>query len=163
MATARVPDREHEPDRFRMLRPMAKSKTRATDHLASVPLFSACSKKELEKIARAGSLVEMSDGKVLTTQDETSREAFVVTEGSVIVRRNNRKVAELGPGAVIGELGLLDRGPRTATVVANGPVEVLVLGPREFSALLDNVPTISRKLMRALASQVRELDTKSYG
>ena len=130
---------------------MAKTKS-ATDHLAEVPLFSACSKKELAKIARAGDQMRFDDGKVLTTQDEISREAFVVMEGKVSVRRNNRKIAELGPGSVVGELGLLDRGPRTATVVADGPIEVLVLGPREFAALLDEVPTISHKLMKALAA-----------
>lgn len=139
------------------------AKTSASDHLAEVPLFSACSKKELAKIAKASDQVTLEDGRVLTKQDETSREAFVVMDGKVVVRRNNRKVAELGPGSVVGELGLLDRGPRTATVVAEGPVEVLVLGPREFSALLDEVPTISHKLMKALAARVRELDTKSYG
>lgn len=139
------------------------AKTSATDHLAEVPLFSACSKKELAKIAKASDQVTLEDGRVLTKQDETSREAFVIMDGKVVVRRNNRKVAELGPGSVVGELGLLDRGPRTATVVAEGPVEVLVLGPREFSALLDEVPTISHKLMKALAARVRELDTKSYG
>lgn len=139
------------------------AKTSATDHLAEVPLFSACSKKELAKIAKASDQVTLEDGRVLTKQDETSREAFVIMDGKVVVRRNNRKVAELGPGSVVGELGLLDRGPRTATVVADGPVEVLVLGPREFSALLDEVPTISHKLMKALAARVRELDTKSYG
>ncbi len=139
------------------------AKTSATDHLAEVPLFSACSKKELAKIARAGDQMRFDDGKVLTTQDEISREAFVIMEGKVSVRRNNRKIAELGAGSVVGELGLLDRGPRTATVVADGPIEVLVLGPREFAALLDEVPTISHKLMKALAARVRELDTKNYG
>ncbi len=138
-------------------------KTSATDHLAEVPLFTACSKKELAKIAKATDRVSLPDGHVLTTQDETSREAFVLTEGTVAVKRNNRKIAELGPGAFIGELGLLDRGPRTATVVAQGDVEVLVLGPREFAGLLDEVPSISHKLLTALASRIRELDKKSYG
>jgi CRP/FNR family cyclic AMP-dependent transcriptional regulator len=135
----------------------------ATDHLASVPLFSACSQKELTKIARAGVPVRFSDGKVLMTQDESAREAFVVLEGKVKVSINGRKVAELGPGSMLGELGLLDRGPRTATVVADGPIEVLVLGPREFSGLLSEVPTISSKLLKALASKVRELDAKNFG
>lgn len=145
-----------------MLPAMARS-TSVTDHLAQVPLFSACSKKELARIAKATDEIDLPDGRNLTTQDETSREAFIIVEGKAIVRRNNRKVAELGPGAMIGQLGLLDRGPRTATVVADGPVKVLVLGPREFSALLDDVPTITHKLLKSLASMVRELDTKTFG
>lgn len=139
------------------------ARTNVTDHLANVPLFSACSKKELERIAKATDTASLPDGHVLTKQDDTSREAFVIVDGKAVVRRNDRKVAELGPGAMIGQLGLLDRGPRTATVVADGPVEVLVIGPREFSALLDEVPTISHKLMRSLAGMVRELDAQAYG
>lgn len=138
-------------------------KTSVTDHLAAVPLFNACSKKELGRIAKATTELSFADGDVLMKQDGSAREAFILTEGTVVVRRNNRKVAELGPGAFLGELGLLDRGPRTATVVAQGPVEALVLGPREFAGLLDDVPSISHKLLRALAARIRELDTKAFG
>ena len=80
-----------------------------------------------------------------------------------MVKRNNRKIAELGPGSILGEMGLLDKGPRTATVVAQGPVSALVLGPREFAGLLDEVPSISHKLLKAMAARIRELDTKAYG
>ncbi len=139
------------------------ARTNASAHLAKVPLFAACTKKELTHIAKLTDVVSLPDGHELTTQDETSREAFVITEGKAIVRRNKRKVAELGPGAVIGELGLLDRGPRTATVVADGPVEALVIGPREFSALLDDVPSINHKLLKSLAGMVRELDKAAFG
>ncbi len=138
-------------------------KTSVSDHLAAVPLFTACSKKELQRIAKAATEMSFPDGEVLMEQDQSSREAFILTEGTVTVKRNGRKVAELGPGAFLGEMGLLDRGPRTATVVAKGPVEALVLGPREFTALLDDVPSISHKLLKALAERVRELDTKVYG
>ncbi len=139
------------------------ARSNVTDHLAQVPLFSACSKKELALIARATDEIALKDGHVLTTQDETSREAFVIVSGTAAVKRNGRKVAELGPGSMIGELGLLDRGPRTATVEAQGPVDVLVIGPREFAAILDDVPSISHKLLKSLASMVRDLDKKAYG
>ena len=144
-----------------MLRGMARPNV--TEHLSRIPLFAACSKKELATIARATDEVSLPDGHVLTTQDESSREAFVIVEGKVVVKRNNRKVAELGPGSMIGEYGLLDRGPRTATAVADGPVDVLVIAPREFSALLDDVPSITHKLLQSLAAKVRELDAKTYG
>jgi CRP/FNR family transcriptional regulator, cyclic AMP receptor protein len=139
------------------------SKTSVTDHLASVPLFTACSKKELGVIAKAGTEMSFPDGTELMKQDQSAREAFVVTAGNVVVKRNGRKVAELGPGSILGELGLLDRGPRTATVVTQGPVEALVLGPREFAGLLDEVPSISHKLMKAMAARIRELDAKAFG
>jgi CRP/FNR family cyclic AMP-dependent transcriptional regulator len=140
---------------------MARKKV--TDHLSTVPLFSACSNKELQLIAKASDELTIADGRNLVTQDESSREAFVIIDGKAVVKRNNRKVADLGPGAIIGELGLLDRGPRTATVVADGPVDVLVIGPREFAALLDDVPSITHKLLKSLAARVRDLDAKTYG
>lgn len=138
-------------------------KTSVTDHLASVPLFNACSKKELAVIAKAGTEISFPDGTELMKQDQSAREAFVLTEGTVVVKRNGRKVAELGPGAILGELGLLDKGPRTATVTTQGPVEALVLGAREFAGLLDEVPSISHKLLKAMAARIRELDTKAFG
>lgn len=139
------------------------AKKTAVDHLSNVPLFSTCSKKELAEIARSSDQLSVGDGYVLTTQDESSREAFVMLSGKAVVKRNGRKVAELGPGDSVGELGLLDRGVRTATVVTEGPAEILVVGPREFSALLQDVPSLSKKLLQHLAATVRELDTKSYG
>lgn len=114
-------------------------------------------------IAKATDEVHLEDGAVLTTQDNRSSEAFVVVSGTVEAKRNGRKIADLGPGAMIGELGLLDRGPRTATVTAKGPVDVLVIGPREFAGLLDDVPSLNHKLLRSLAGMVRDLDTKAYG
>lgn len=131
--------------------------------LADVPLFSACSKKELQFVARATTDVSFADGETIVSQDETAREAFVIVGGTAIVRRNNRKVAELGAGSTIGELGLLDRGPRTATVVAKGPVDALVLTPQEFSGVLAEVPSISTKLLKSMAAMIRDLDSKAYG
>ena len=87
------------------------------DHLASVPLFSACSKRELQKIAKASDEVTVPAGKVLVEQGDTGREASSSSTGNAAVKRGNRKVATLGPGDCVGELALLDHGPRTATVV----------------------------------------------
>jgi CRP-like cAMP-binding protein len=133
------------------------------DHLAKVPLFSACSRKELQTIARASDEVTVPSEKVLVEQGTSGRECFVIVEGTASVKRNGRRVATLGPGNYFGELSLLDKGPRTATVTAESPLTVLVLGPREFSSVLDSVPGLSHKFLSTLAGRVRELDTKAYG
>jgi CRP/FNR family transcriptional regulator, cyclic AMP receptor protein len=133
------------------------------DHLATVPLFSACSKKELQAVARSSDEISLGPGRVLCEQDTVGREAFVILEGTAEVRRNGRKVATLGPGACLGEMALLDHGPRTATVTATTDMKVLVLGAREFSAIIDEVPPIAHKLLKALAGRVRELDSKNFG
>ena len=143
-------------------RPMARRET-YLDHLASVPLFSACSKRELGKVAKAGDELKVKAGHVLTNQGDAGREAYVIVEGSATVKRGNRKVATLGPGDCVGELALLDHGPRTATVVADDDMTLFVLGARQFAAVLEDVPTLSRKVMAALAGRIRELDRAYYG
>ena len=134
-----------------------------TDHLAKVPLFSALSARELQKIAKASDEIRVPAGRVLVEQDRTGREAFVIIDGTAVVKRNGRKVATFGPGDTFGELALLDRGPRTATVQAESDMNVLVLGQREFSGIIDEVPGLAHKLLSSLASMVRELDNKAYG
>jgi CRP-like cAMP-binding protein len=133
------------------------------DHLASVSLFSACSKKELQAVAKATDEISVSAGRTLCEQGTIGREAFIVVEGTAEAIRNGKKVATFGPGTCVGELALLDHGPRTATVTAKTDLKVLVLGAREFAAIIDEVPPLAHKLMRSLAAKVRELDTKAYG
>jgi CRP-like cAMP-binding protein len=133
------------------------------DHLAAVPLFAAFSRKDLQKIARASDEVTVPQGRELVKQGTPGRECFVVVDGKAAVRRNNRKVATLGPGDCFGEMALLDRGVRTATVTAETPLTVLVLGPREFSGVIDQVPGLAHKLLATLASRVRALDSQAYG
>jgi CRP/FNR family transcriptional regulator, cyclic AMP receptor protein len=133
------------------------------DHLSQVSLFSACSKKELAAVAKASDEITIEAGRILCEQGSIGREAFVIVEGTAEVRRNDRKIADLGPGACVGELSLIDHGPRSATVKALTDMTVLVLGPREFSALLDDAPSITHKLMKALAGRIRDLDAKAFG
>lgn len=133
------------------------------DHLASVPLFAGCTTKELRDIAKATVELTLDEGREFVTQGEVGREAFVIVEGTADVLRGGKKIATLGAGDCVGEMALLDHGPRTATVVAATPMTVLVLGPREFSGLLDEVPTLNHKILAALASRVRQLDSEHYG
>jgi CRP/FNR family cyclic AMP-dependent transcriptional regulator len=139
------------------------SKRAYLDHLRNVPLFSACSNKELETIARATDEITLPAGHVLTDQGQTGREAFIIVDGSATVRRNGKKVASLGKGSVVGELSLLDHGPRTATVTTDAETTVLVLDQRHFLAVLDDVPSLSHKLLATLATRVREFDRQYYG
>ena len=139
------------------------SKKAYVDHLQNVPLFSGCTRKELERIARSGDEVKMTAGTLLLDQGQTGVEAFVILEGAVTVKRNNRKMATLGPGAIVGELSLLDHGPRTATAVCETDCSLFVISQRHFLAVLDDVPTIAHKLLATLASRIRDLDRAYYG
>ena len=139
------------------------SKSAHLEHLRNVPLFQGCSTKELQKIAKAGDEITMAAGSLLVDQGQTGREAFVVLEGTVTVKRNGKKVTSGGPGTVVGELSLLDHGPRTATVVCDTECTLLILDQRHFTAVLDEVPTLAHKVMASLAGRIRELDRQYFG
>jgi CRP/FNR family cyclic AMP-dependent transcriptional regulator len=139
------------------------SKKAYLEPLKNVALFSSCSIKDLEKIAKAGDEVTMAAGTTIVDQGQTGREAFVVLEGTVIVKRNNKKVATLGAGTVVGELSLLDHGPRTATVICDTDCKLLLLSQRHFMAVVDEVPALSHKLLASLAGRIRDLDRQYYG
>jgi CRP-like cAMP-binding protein len=131
------------------------------DHLAQVRLFSALNKKELALIGRASDELRVSSGKVLVEEGTPGREFFLILEGQASVLRGGRRVALLGPGQYFGELALLDRSPRNATVMADTEMLVLVLGQREFAGVLDALPSVSTKLLQAMAHRLREADAKA--
>lgn len=133
------------------------------DRFAEVPLFAAASRKDLQKIARASDEVAVKAGLVLVDQGRPGHEFYLILEGTASVRRNNRKIADLGPGMYFGELSLLDRGPRNATVVAETDMRVLILGQREFLGVLDDVPGLASKILRIMAHRLREADLKNVG
>jgi CRP-like cAMP-binding protein len=105
----------------------------------------------------------MTEGTLIVDQGQTGREAFVIVEGEVTVKRNGRKVASLGPGAVVGELSLLDHGPRTATAVCATDCTLLVIDQRRFLGVIDSVPAIAHKLLSSLAARIRDLDRQYFG
>jgi CRP-like cAMP-binding protein len=139
------------------------SKRAYVENLRNVPLFSSCTSKDLEKIAKAGDEVSMKAGSLIVDQGQTGREAFVVLSGSVVVRRNGKKVATLGPGTIVGELSLLDHGPRTATVVCETDCTFLLLDQRSFLGVVDEIPALAHKLLASLAGRIRDLDRQYFG
>ena len=126
------------------------------DEIAGVPLFSACSKRDLQRLARATDELQVASGTNLTVQGTIGREAFVVVAGSAAVIKDGVTVAEIGPGDHFGELSLLDGGLRTATVTATSEMVVLVLSKPAFNGVLDEIPTLAHKLLVSLAHRLRE-------
>lgn len=132
-------------------------------HLRNVPLFSSCSNKELERIAKAADEVSVKAGTLIVDQGQTGREAYILLKGVAVVRRNNKKVTSLSEGSVIGELSLLDHGPRTASVSAETDCTLLVISQRNLYGVIDKVPSVAHKLLSALATRIRDLDRAYYG
>ena len=130
-------------------------------HLSNVRLFSALSNRELVRIGRVAEEVKVPAGKVVVQEGTSGHEFFLILEGQATVRRNGRKVATLGPGQYFGELALLDRSPRNATVEADTAMTLIVLGQREFSGLLDEIPGLAHKILRSMAARLREADARA--
>jgi len=135
--------------------------SKQSEYLATVPLFSALSRSDLRQVMRVAEELDVPSGQVLVTEGRTGREFFLILEGRAIVRRNGRKVATLGPGQYFGELALIDRKPRSATVEAASAMKLLVLGQREFAGLLETLPGVAAKLLTGLAQRLRQADTRA--
>ena len=132
-------------------------------HLRYSPLFSSCSSKDLERIAKAGDRVTFAKGFTMMKQGDSGREAFIILSGKATVKRSGKKVATLGTGTVVGELSLFDHGPRTATVICDTECQVLVISRGSFLRVIDKVPALSHKLFGALALRIRDLDRAYFG
>lgn len=130
-------------------------------YLATVPLFSALSREELDRVVRASEELDVAAGEELVTEGRIGREFFMILSGDAVVRRDGSQLAELGAGQWFGELSLIDHEPRSATVVATTDMKLLVLGQAEFAGLLETVPSMAAKLLRAMARRVREADARA--
>jgi CRP/FNR family cyclic AMP-dependent transcriptional regulator len=128
------------------------------EHIAAVPMFYACSRRELQAISRLATELEVPAGKLLTEQGKPGQEFMIVLSGTAVATRDGVKVAAFGPGDFFGEIALLDPGLRTATVLAETPMRLAVVGQREFGEILDEVPTLASKIMRGLARRLRAVD-----
>ena len=98
--------------------------------------------------------------KGLEAEGATGAEFFVILDGRARVVRHGRQVATLGPGAFFGDLALLDRAPRNASVIADTPMDLAKLNQRGFDELLE-LPGFSKKLLAGLARRLREADART--
>lgn len=129
--------------------------------LARIPIFAECTKKELKQISKLVTPVHVPAGKALVKEGEPGRDFMIIAEGSAIVRRNGRKVATLGPGDFFGELAVLAGVPRTATVIAQTDMVVEAMNRAEFSSLLDESPSMAKKILIGAVRRLYENDQKS--
>ncbi len=126
--------------------------------LRKVPLFSALSRRHLDVITRVADEVKLNAGKVLARQGERGLEFLLIVDGSARVERDGKLIARLTAGDFFGEMSLIDGRPRTATVIAETPIVLLVVHRRSFSYLLDTVPALQRKVLVTLCERLRKAD-----
>jgi CRP-like cAMP-binding protein len=129
-------------------------KNRKIELLKSVPLFTGCSKKELERISMIADEIDFRSGKTLIREGARGREFFVLADGTVEITRQGKRVDTAGPGDFFGEMALLADQPRNATVTTTSEVDALVVSAQSFKSLVERNPLIALKVMRAVADRL---------
>ena len=122
--------------------------------LRRVPLFQRCSKRELQEVASVADEIRLPEGRTLTIEGKHDRDLIVIVEGAADVRRKGRKIRTLKSGDFLGEIALVTEGPRTATVRTTAPSQLLVISERDFRELLRRMPSITFKVLKAVAARV---------
>lgn len=122
--------------------------------LDGVPYFADVGPEERRRILALSSPREVATGELLLDQGDTALECFLVLSGSVSVYVRGEYVASIGPGSMVGEMGLVDHRPRTASVVADQPTRLLAFRNREFRTLLDEMPRASEHILAELQGRL---------
>ena len=127
--------------------------------LQGVPWFAACTEEQLGEAARLAERLEVHAGEVILREGRLGRELFVIVSGRATVTREGRVVNLLGAGDYFGELAAIEAAPRSATVTATTELDVLIIGPREFEAIMD-IPGFRNTLFAGMSRRIREADDR---
>ena len=125
--------------------------------LRNVPLFSDRPNRELDLISSIADIVDVPAGKQLTREGDRGREFYAVVSGTAEVTRRDQQIATLGPGDFFGEIALVSKMPRTATVTTTSPARVLVITDQDFRRLLEIDPQIRLRVLGSFAERVSDL------
>lgn len=139
---------------------MARTRAEILQVLRGIPLFSTLAKSDLRELARLCFDDVYESDEVILKQGEDAQLMVAIVTGRARVTHDGRTVATVGPGDVIGEMALIDGLRRSAAVIAETPVEGIVLHRTAFLKLLDSRPSIARKLLAAQTTRLREANKK---
>jgi len=140
---------------------MTLTQDRRTELLAGCPLFKGLEAEGLAALAELATAVDFPAGHVIARQGEIGTGFFVIVTGGVRVVRDGTVVARLGPGEFFGELSVLDRMPRNATVAAEEPTSCLALASWDFEKVLLDQPALTLAILRGVAARLREVTDSS--
>jgi CRP/FNR family transcriptional regulator, cyclic AMP receptor protein len=132
-------------------------------YLQRVHLFEACSSRQLRAIARIAEVQEVPAGEVLARVGEPGDRFFVVVDGSARVEVSPQNQGRIGPDQFFGEISLLDGEPRSATVVAETAMRLLVIPRRDFVTLLREVPSLTERMLITLCQRLRHAEKAQHG
>jgi CRP/FNR family cyclic AMP-dependent transcriptional regulator len=122
--------------------------------LESLPLFRDLSRRERDQIARWTDEVDVPAGSQLVEQGRFPHEFFVIESGTVAVTKDGQHLADLGPGDFFGEIAIVERERRTATVVATTPLTAIVMLSRDFETMADVMPHVAARIHAAIRERL---------
>jgi CRP/FNR family cyclic AMP-dependent transcriptional regulator len=118
--------------------------------LKRIPLFADASDEELKQVAAFAQSKEVSEGEVVVSEGGFSRELLAIEDGTAEVTRNGEHVADLGPGDVFGEAGMVDDEMRSATVTATSRLKLISLGHFEVQRLKKDAPEVYGRIVQLI-------------
>ena len=133
------------------------------ERLEDVAMLAGCSRRQLRAIARISEVIEVAEETVLARSGEPGQEFFLILDGTARVEVSPRTRSRLQPGQYFGEMSLLDGGPRSATVVADTPLRLLVIKRGDFATLLREAPELTQSLLATLSRRVRVAEASLSG
>jgi CRP/FNR family cyclic AMP-dependent transcriptional regulator len=133
---------------------MQLGKDAKVEMIRNVPLFSRLSTRRLREIAALADEIDLPAGKVLAKEGDRGREFFALVDGEVEVEQGGRLIRRMKAGDFFGEIALVTKMPRTATVTATTDVRVLVITERDFGGLIKQAPEVGRGVAEALVERL---------
>ena len=121
--------------------------------LKRIPLFADASDEELKQVAAFAETQEVSEGTEVIGEGQFSRALMAIEDGTASVTRDGEKLADLGPGDVFGEAGMLDDSMRSATVTATSPLKLISMGHFEVKRLKKDAPEVYKKIEDLVAER----------
>jgi CRP-like cAMP-binding protein len=119
-----------------------------------IPMFRHLSQSELERIAGWLQSYSIPEGDELLREGASAHEFFLIEDGEAAVLEEGERVAVLGPGDFFGEIGLLETGRRTASVIAATPMDVIVMYRPEFERMKVELPTVADQIQAAIRTRL---------
>jgi CRP/FNR family transcriptional regulator, cyclic AMP receptor protein len=126
-----------------------------TDTLRTIPLFQGMSDRSIDAIEALARPVTFQAGQTLVREGDPGDTFLIVLDGSAIVTTDGVAIRSLGAGDFLGEISLLDGGPRTATVTAESAVSALSIDRDGFRRLMDEFPVLRLDIVTALTHRLR--------
>jgi CRP/FNR family transcriptional regulator, cyclic AMP receptor protein len=129
-----------------------------SQRLAAIDVFSALSARQLKKLAAQVREVHHDDGHQVSTEGKGALGFHLILDGHAKVSVGGVERRTLGPGDYFGEISLIDGRPRSASIVADGPLHTVVVDNSTFQPLIDESPDFARSLLLVLCARVRALE-----